>query len=114
MAITLSDSTPVNQGVEGNLRFKVWRVAGPSSYSTGGTSFTPAEVGMSRLAYCEACSSFYDGTTMVQPHLPPVSSDGSQLLLFNETAATVDNPHKQVTAAANLSSYIGLIKVYGT
>lgn len=114
MAITLVNSTPVHQGVEGDKRFKVWLVAGPSSYSTGGTSFTPAEVGMSRISYCVALSQFYNGTLLVDPHLPPVSSDGTQLLLFSETGTAVDLAFKQSNAADNLSAYQGLIKVYGT
>lgn len=114
MAITLASNTPVHQGVQGSLRYKVFRVNGPASYTTGGTSFTAAEVFMSRLVFCEALSAFYDGTNLVQPHMPVLSTDGSQLLLFEWTSASVNTAHKQVTATTNLAAYEGLIRVWGT
>lgn len=114
MAFTLTSTTPVSQGVEGNRRFKVWNVTGPASYATGGDAFAPSAVGMSRIDYCVASSAFYNGTSLVQPHFPPVNSDGTQNLIFEWTSGVVNTAHAQVPAATNLSGYTGLIKVIGT
>ena len=113
MAITLNASTPVDFGVEGRRSFKIWSVSGPASYTTGGTTFTPAEVSMSRIFYCIALGGFYNGTSITFAVLPAPAADGTQNLLFAGGAAS-GVVLAQITAATNLSAYVGLIKVVGT
>ena len=112
MPITLNSNIPLMSGAAGRNGFRVWSVAGPASYATGGQTFTAADVGLSRIDFCIA-SAFFNGTNYVVADLPATSADGTQILRFLWTGPAISGVLAQVTAATALAAYTGTLMVFG-
>lgn len=95
----------------GRATRRIYRGAGPTSYATGGDSFTAADVGLGRIDFAEVVEAFHDGTSVVDARVFDNSDGTYRLRFFGGSAAGA--VRGQITAATNLSTYTGSIAFYG-
>lgn len=120
MALTIADVThPNSQSTEfplGPFKAVVKTITFDSSYLTTGEVLTAADLGWNQVHGAIAISGVgnADGTLSLTTVVKPNTARTQLAFQAQETAGTVDTPHKEVSSTQNISAYSGTFLIFGT
>lgn len=119
MAVTFANvSTPNTSITEDQLfglKARIVDVTFDNSYLTTGEVVTAAQLGWDTIQFVWAESAVNAAGTLAHNVVARPNAARTQMAIqAYETAATVDTPHKEVTSAADLSTYTVRLVVFGT
>lgn len=118
MPVTIANvSNPNSKLTEfsfGPYKARIVTIAFDNSYLTGGEVVTAANLGWNELHGAVAITGV--GNVAGTLSMTTVVRKSGKNLLFQlqETAGTVDTPHKELTSAADASAYSGQFLIFGT
>lgn len=120
MALTIADVThPNSQSTAfpfGPFKAVVKTITFDSSYLTTGEVLNASDLGWNQVHGAIAISGVgnADGTLSLGTVVRANTAKTALAFQAQETAGTVDTPHKELTSATDISAYYGTFLIFGT